>query len=231
MYRFEEKIDEVEPIPAPPVGEHEEIERTEWINPPTVVGARSHRSKSVREASPSVRSSVSRRIEAERPRRFSGTFVEERKTVVEREDSAFGAPPPPLAPPPPGFFEERKTVIEERRPTEIFEERKTIIDERAPRHAGALVIADREFRTDRDIQHEIRRLEAEQRALRLEREADHKRDLAIRVRERVEDEFQLVEYRRPETEVLEIVERPEPRKVVRIEKDRKGRLAFVRSSH
>ncbi|KAK4499398.1 hypothetical protein PRZ48_009912 [Zasmidium cellare] len=228
VYRFEEKIDEVEPIPAPPVGEHEEIERTEWINPPTVVGARSHRSKSVREASPSVRSSVSRRHSPSRARSRapSGTFVEERKTVIEETRSP--PPPPsafraPSAPPPPG-------------PPEFYEEKKTVIEERLPsHHPGTVVLAEREHRSDRDINHEIRALEAERRALRLEREAEERRDMALRLRERPDEEFQLVEYRdRPRDELVIYErerERSPPRNVIRVEKDRKGRMALVRSAH
>ena len=58
-------------------------------------------------------------------------------------------------------------------------------------------------RTERDIKDEIRQLEAERRMLKYERESD-----------------------------FEIIERREPRReVVRVEKDRKGRLALVRSAH
>lgn len=226
MYRFEETKEEITPIPAPPVGEHEEIQRTEWINPPTVVGARSHRSKSVRETSPSARSSISRRHSPSRTRSRapSGTFVEERKTVIEETrsppppPSAFRAPSAPPPPPAPEFYEERKTVIEERAP-----------------NPGTVVLAERDHRSDRDINAEIRALEAERRALRLEREAEERRDMALRLRERPEEEFQLVEYRdRPRDELVVYErerERSPPRNVVRVEKDRKGRMALVRSTH
>lgn len=203
------------------VGEHEEIQRTEWINPPTVVGARS-RAKSVRESSPTARSSISQRYS---PRsRSRGTFVEDHKTVIEEVRSP---PPPPSAlrapsapPPPPG--------------PEFYEERKTIVEERAPsRHSGAVILAERDHRSDRDINAEIRALEAERRALRYEREAEEKRELALRVRERPEEEYQLVEYRDryPREEIVYERERSPPRNVVRVEKDRKGRMALVRSTH
>jgi hypothetical protein len=61
---------------------------------------------------------------------------------------------------------------------------------------------DRDTRTERDLKEEIRALEAERRMLKYERENDY-----------------------------EFVEKREPRKeVVRVEKDRKGRLALVRSA-
>lgn len=61
----------------------------------------------------------------------------------------------------------------------------------------------RDTRTEREIKEEIRALEAERRMLKYEREGD--RD-------------------------YEFIERERPRNVVRVEKDRKGRLALVRSS-
>jgi hypothetical protein len=62
---------------------------------------------------------------------------------------------------------------------------------------------ERDIRSERDIKDEIRQLEAERRMLRYEREGD-----------------------------FEIIERREPRReVVRVEKDRKGRMALVRSAH
>lgn len=103
-----------------------------------------------------------------------------------------------------------------------------------PSNHGTLVLQEREYRSDRDINGEIAKLEAERRALRLEREADERRDMAIRIRERPEEEYQLVEYRdRPTREVLEVVERDRspPRNVLRVEKDRKGRMAMVRSKN
>lgn len=190
IYRFEER--EGEEIPPPPMGEHEEVTRTEWINPPTVVGSRS-RAKSVRDHSPNVKSSISQRSPPASIR-------------------APSAPPPPPA------------------PQEIYEERKTIIEERSPshhhHHPGTVVLAEREHRSDRDINHEIRALEAERRALRHEREAQERHDLALRVRENGREDYQLVEYRdaRPREELV-IYEREKspPRNVIRVEKDRKAR--------
>ena len=211
-----------------PQQEREVVQRTEWINPPTVVfennGRSDHHS---RHSSPDSHTTRARshRSRSARPSHGGGEFFEERKTVIEER-----APPPPF-PPAPNFYEERKTVIEE----------SGNLSPRSPQsHHGTMVLQEREYRSDRDIQGEIARLEAERRALRLEREAEERRDLAIRIRERPEDEYQLVEYRsrepREAREVLTLYdererERSPPRNVLRVEKDRKGRMALVRSAH
>ena len=68
-----------------------------------------------------------------------------------------------------------------------------------------IVYRDRDTRSDREIKEEIRALEEERRMLKYERETE-------------------VDY--------EFVEKREPRReVIRIEKDRKGRMALVRSAH
>ncbi|KAK3069534.1 hypothetical protein LTR53_012052 [Teratosphaeriaceae sp. CCFEE 6253] len=245
VYRFEERIHEQTPapLPPPPMGEREEIVKTEWVNPPSVIfeGARSERARTVRAASP-ARTTVTRRTSPARTvapsmrarsRRPSspGTYVEERRTVIEERAPM---PPPPVSIPVPEYYEDRRTVIEERMPPPP--------PPGAPPMPGALVIRERrDYRSDRDIQSEIRQLEAEQRALRLEREAEQKRDMALRLRERpgyLEEDYQLVEYReggrrRGDREMLEIAEREKSpkREVVRVEKDRKGRMALVRSAH
>ncbi|KAK1070568.1 hypothetical protein LTR74_003994 [Friedmanniomyces endolithicus] len=265
VYRFEERVEEQipAPLPPPPMGEYEEIIKTEWINPPTVImtGPRSERARTVRAESPPARTERARTVRAESPparterartvraespsarsvttRRTSparttrtrsrrpsspGTYVEERRTVFEER-----MPPPPPLGPSPEYYEERRTVIEERMPPPPAPG--------APTGLGALVVRERtDYRSDRDIQSEIRQLEAERRALRLEREAEEKRAVALRIRP--EEEYQLVEYRdggrrRQDREVLEIVEREKSpaRNVTRVEKDRKGRMALVRSAH
>jgi hypothetical protein len=132
-----------------------------------------------------------------------------------------------MAPPAPAYYEERKTVIEETGSPSQY---------RSPSSQhGTLVLQERDYRSDRDIQQEISRLEAERRALRLEREADERRNMAVRIRERPAEEYQLVEYTEPRQarEVLEVYERERspPRNVLRVEKDKKGRMALVRSSH
>lgn len=65
-----------------------------------------------------------------------------------------------------------------------------------------LVRHEETYRTERDIKEEIRMLEDERRMLKYERESDY-----------------------------EIIERRDPkREVIRVDKDRKGRLALVRSA-
>nr|POE54479.1 hypothetical protein CFP56_41417 [Quercus suber] len=223
IYRFEENSEEID-IPAPPAAEREEIVRTEWRNPPTIrASSPSVYSATTRQASP-ARTHRTHRTSRSRARSRAtsrpASFYEERRTVIEEP----GPPPAPVAPVPEagGDFYESRTIIEERTPQS--------------HPSGALVVQERDYRSDRDINAEIRALEAERRALRLEREAEEKRDMALRLREhREDDEFQLVEYRerRPDREVLEVVEREKspPRNVVRVEKDRKGRMALVRSTH
>ena len=209
-------------------GGREEIIRKEYINPPSDflgTGTQvSKRSRSSRRAhSPSVESSISQRS----PARSTHTSRSRARSNVKGErrtedDHRRRSRAPSAVLPGPEFFEERKTIIEERLPHS--------------HHGGALVLQERENRSDRDIKAEIHALEAERRALRFEREAEEKHNLAVRIREhRPDEEFQLVEYReeRPRHEVLEVVERDRspPRNVVRVEKDRKGRMALVRSAH
>jgi hypothetical protein len=65
-----------------------------------------------------------------------------------------------------------------------------------------LVRRDDNYRSERDLKEEIRMLEDERRMLKYERDADY-----------------------------EIIERRDPkREVIRVDKDRKGRLALVRSA-
>ena len=70
-------------------------------------------------------------------------------------------------------------------------------------------------RHDREIQAEIRALEAEKRALKLEREAENKLVKADRVRDG-ESAYGVVDHK--------------DKDMVRVEKDRKGRFALVRSN-
>ncbi|KAF2725749.1 hypothetical protein K431DRAFT_299491 [Polychaeton citri CBS 116435] len=222
-YAEKEKITESVPPPAPvpeEAREHEELLRTEWINPPSVYGGSNARS--VRAESP-LGTIVTRRTS---PARTIGS----RRSRARSTGSAF-------------FEEEKKTVVEERghsrapssHHTEIREQDDAIIEERAPSHHGsALVVQERQHRSDRDIQAEIRSLEVERRALRLERDAEERRDLALRLRERPDEEYRLVEYReRPygRREIVEFTEEKPKKDVLRVEKDRKGRMALVRSAN
>jgi hypothetical protein len=85
-----------------------------------------------------------------------------------------------------------------------------------------VVLPQRHGKSEREIRREIAALEAERRALKLEREADETRQQALMVRDR--DEYEVIER-------VDRVERPREREVIRVEKDRKGRMALVRSSH
>jgi len=104
-------------------------------------------------------------------------------------------------------------------PREIVEER--IVEE--SNHIGGpltIVMPDRGRQSEHDIRREIKALEAERRALKLEREADERRYQAALIRD-------------SDYEIIESIDRPRERSrsVVRVEKDRKGRLALVRSTH
>jgi len=102
------------------------------------------------------------------------------------------------------------------RPKKSRRRARSVIEEDEESIGGplAVVIPDRRRKSARDIESEIRALEAEKKALKLEREADQRRAKAERIRE--------AEY--------EVVDRKD-RNVVRVEKDRRGRLAIVRSTH
>lgn len=95
--------------------------------------------------------------------------------------------------------------------------RRVIVVEDENSIGGPLTVVapERRRKSARDIESEIRRLEAEKKALKLEREADQRRAKAERIREA---EYEVVDSRRD-------------RNVVRVEKDRRGRLAIVRSTH
>lgn len=154
--------------------------------------------------------------------------------VYEDKRSAIEAPPPPPPPPPPDVMHappppptampsyhshyapppppsHYSQSVRSASPTrhEVYEER---IEESNHVSGPVTVLApedqriartERDMRSDREIKNEIRALEAERRMLRYEREGEY-----------------------------EIIERREPRReVVRVDKDRKGRLALVRSTY
>jgi hypothetical protein len=137
-------------------------------------------------------------------------------------------------------------MIEERSPSRGRQETHrsgAILEVREPsrhhRHrssgGGELVLAERNnFRSDRDINLEIRELERERRALRVERDSEDKLALAVRRRRASagEEEIKAIEWFgrvRPVKEIVPLaeVERSRP-DVIRIERDRKGRMALVR---
>lgn len=108
-------------------------------------------------------------------------------------------------------------------------------------HAGSLVLArPQDPRSVEDINAEIAALEAESRARHLERKAESERELAMSIRDAphydIVEERQII--RRPREEEIVLFEKDRyerrkspPRNVVRVEKDRKGRMALVKSSH
>jgi hypothetical protein len=107
-----------------------------------------------------------------------------------------------------------------RYPREVVEERF----EESGRIAGPLTLVVPERKSDREIQREIAALEAERRVLRLERESDDTRIRKLSLRDR--GDFDVVERR----EIID--ERPSREwETIRVEKDRKGRMALVRSTH
>lgn len=93
-----------------------------------------------------------------------------------------------------------------------------------------IVLPEHHRHHDRDIKAEIRALDAERDALRYER---HVEDRTLVVRR--PENFEVVEYRerRPDREVVEYEPRsPSPkRNVIRVGKDKKGRIGLIRSSH
>lgn len=203
--------------------EHYEALRTEWINPPSIRAPSPTRSTRTRKPSPTRTVRTARSVS----RVPSPPRVKEQ--IIIREQAP--APPPMVQAPAP------------------------------PAQPLTIYLPDRgRERSEAELKAEIRALEAEQRALRLERETESpaRREVLIReqrpeviirerpeerreliVREqRPEEEYQVVEYRpRPERREVEYVERERererspPRNVIRVEKDRKGRMALVRSAH
>lgn len=72
---------------------------------------------------------------------------------------------------------------------------------------GRQLVRREDYRTERDIREEIRALEEERRMLKYERDGDR------------------------EYEFIEIEKRNPKKEVIRVDRDRKGRLALVRSAH
>jgi hypothetical protein len=98
-----------------------------------------------------------------------------------------------------------------------------------------IVLPERRRERSRDVHAEVRALEAEARALRLEREAQqHNHHGQVIIAQPQQSGYEMVEYRerRPDREIVEYVERDRSpkREVIRVEKDRKGRMALVRSA-
>ncbi|RMZ92757.1 hypothetical protein DV736_g65, partial [Chaetothyriales sp. CBS 134916] len=190
----EEKIVEKSEVKTIPISEAARSVQ-EWdaltVRSPSPKSHRSHRSRSRR-----------------RSRRGSSpvkeTFVQ--KTVIEKEVSPRTSHT---------SVNDSETIIEK---TKIISDEE--IGESNSVHVGplALVVDRRPSRTDRDIKDEIRRLEAERRALRRERRYDRD-DEILRV-ERIREWSPS-----PKGEV--IVERRGD-EVIEVRKDRRGRMSLVR---
>ena len=184
----------------------------------------------------------------------AGTVVEEHRTEVFTVPAP--PPPPPgwVPPPPPGNLEvvtDTKIIETRRSPSPArshhshhhHHEGPIIIDTSGPREESApipvgplaLVLPERHRSKDeRAIRAEIKALEAEKEALRAEKRADREMRKADRIRRggrASESELVLYDkepYDRPGEEVT-IIKRErvsEPEGGVRIEKDKKGRMAI-----
>jgi hypothetical protein len=193
--------------------EHFEHLKTEWINPPSVRAPSPARSARTRRSSPA------RTVRHPSP----GPPPPQPQTIYIR-DPAPAPPPAPIyirepAPPPPA-------------PIYIHEPTRPAPPQQQPM---TIVLPERRRERSRDVHAEVRALEAEARALRLEREAQqHNHHGQIIVAQPQQSGYEMVEYRerRPDREIVEYVERDRSpkREVVRVEKDRKGRMALVRSA-
>jgi hypothetical protein len=159
--------------------------------------------------------------------------VEEDDVVIKKTTIIEGLPPPP-----PGSVrgisperteKSHHTHHTRRHSHAPTEEVKFVEEDRieTSNHIGGpltVLAPQNRYRDEQDIHREIRSLEAERRALKLEREAD-----VIRSRG-TESDYELVE-RVDRWDDAPRRDRARSKSVVRVEKDRKGRLALVRSTH
>lgn len=223
-YRFEETLEAPAP-PPPPAAEHYETLRTEWINPPSVRGAPSVRAPSPARSSRTRRSSPARTVRQPSPARTvrqaspAPIYIQQPAPPPVREQIYIQQPAPPPV---------RET---------IYYQQQAPQPPQPPQQPMTIVLPERHRHSDRDVQAEIRALEAERTALRYER-YDQQNKMVLR--QHPEEAYEVVEFRerRPERyhggEMVEYVERREKspkRETIRVEKDRKGRMALVRSSH
>ncbi|KAI4719432.1 hypothetical protein E4T48_04384 [Aureobasidium sp. EXF-10727] len=196
--------------PAAPE-EHFEHLKTEWINPPSVRAPSPARSARTRRSSP-----------ARTVRQPSPPPPPQPQTIYIRDP----APPPPPAP----IYIREQAPAPPPAPIYIHEPARPAPPQQQPM---TIVLPDRRREHSRDVHAEVRALEAEARALRLEREAQHHHGQIILAQPQ-QSGYEMVEYRerRPDREIVEYVERDRSpkRDVIRVEKDRKGRMALVRSA-
>lgn len=91
----------------------------------------------------------------------------------------------------------------------------------------ALIVPHHSKKDEKTIKAEIRALEAEKKMLKYEREIEKEHRKAARYKEgRVSDGDVIIERSSRHREPEIIIERPE--KEIKVEKDKKGRMAFVR---
>ncbi|KAL1305052.1 hypothetical protein AAFC00_001991 [Neodothiora populina] len=201
-YRFEETLEV--PAPPPPPAPPAADDHYEALRTEWI-NPPSVRAPSPARSTRTRRSSPARTVHLPSPPPPQPIYIHQPAPPPVRETIYVQSPPAPAPPPPPP------------QPTH---------------HPMTIVLPERHRHSDRDIKAEIRALEAEQRALRYERQVDD-RNMIVR---RPDEAYEVVEYRehRPEREqVIEYVDRPRSpkRDVIRVEKDRKGRMALVRTSH
>ncbi|KAI4755138.1 hypothetical protein E4T52_12877 [Aureobasidium sp. EXF-3400] len=197
-----------------PAEEHYEHLKTEWINPPSV------RAPSPARSSRTRRSSPARTVRHPSP----APPPPQPQTIYIRD--------PPPAPPPAPIYIREQAPPPPPAPIYIQEPSRPAPPQQQPM---TIVLPERRREHSRDVHAEVRALEAEARALRLEREAQqHHHHGQIIVAQPQQAGYEMVEYRerRPDREIVEYVERDRSpkREVIRVEKDRKGRMALVRSA-
>lgn len=197
----------------PPAEEHFEHLKTEWINPPSVRAPSPARSARTRRSSPA------RTVRQPSP----APPPPQPQTIYIRD-------PPPPPPPAPIYIREQAPPPPPPAPIYIQEPARPA----PPQQPMTIVLPERRREHSRDVHAEVRALEAEARALRLEREAQQHHHGQIILAQPQQSGYEMVEYRerRPDREIVEYVERDKSpkREVIRVEKDRKGRMALVRSA-
>ncbi|KAJ9635978.1 hypothetical protein H2199_008333 [Coniosporium tulheliwenetii] len=114
---------------------------------------------------------------------------------VIRTEYVQPAPPPP-PPAPPSMYYPAPQSVRSASPGPRREREREVYEERVEEsnHIGGpltIVLPERNRRSDRDIKREIASLEAERRAVKLEREAEEKRQQALIIRER--DDYEVIE--------------------------------------
>jgi hypothetical protein len=147
------------------------------------------------------------------------------ETVIKTTTTIFEGNPPPPPPDTIRAYSPARSVAASHRTHRSHHQDHEIVEEArfSEEIGGPLMLVDRGRQSDHEIRREIKALEAERRALKLEREADERRYQAALIRD---GDYEVIEH-------VEPVERPRTRarSVVRVEKDRKGRLALVKSAH